>query len=192
MAIKKVKKSVTEKEYKLLISHTKGDDSLKLFNRTKLLRIFTLLYFSGMRVNELSQIKFKHIDEILKNGETTITTHKTKDERILYFSDKGKKEIRKYFNDPGAQTDDYMICSWGNAKNPHHEISLINLVNKYMKKVLGNGFTSHSFRQGILTEMAMMGINTKVMQEFIGHKSSNTTLRYVKPTAKDVKNALVR
>jgi len=192
MTIKKIKKSITETEFKKLISHTKGDDSLKMFNRLKLLRIFTLLYFSGMRINELSQIKFKHIEEILKTGETTIISHKTKTERILYFSEEGIKEIKKHFTDPEADREDYAICSWGNPKNRHHGISLISLTNKYMKKVLGEGYTSHSFRQGILVEMATRGIDTKTMQEFIGHASPSTTLRYVKPTAKDVKGALVR
>ena len=191
MATKKIKKSITEKEYKLLQSHTKGDDSLKEFNRNRFLRIFSFLYFSGVRINELSQIKYKHIKEIIKNGETVIVTHKTKNERILYFSDKSIKEIKKYF-DISEDENDYIIASWNNPKNKMHEISLINLVNKYMKKVLGEGFTSHSFRQGLLTEMGSRSINPKIIQSFIGHSDVKTTLRYIKPTAADVKMSLVR
>ena len=191
MATKKIKKSITEKEYKLLQSHTKGDDSLKEFNRHRFLRIFSFLYFSGMRINELSQIKYKHIREIIQNGETIIVTHKTKNERILYFSDQAVKEIKKYF-DLSEDENDYVISSWNNPKNRMHEISLINLVNKYMKKVLGEGFTSHSFRQGLLTEMGTRSINPKIIQSFIGHSDVKTTLRYIKPTANDVKMSLVR
>ena len=191
MTTKKIKKSITEKEYKLLQSHTKGDDSLKEFNRNRFLRIFSFLYFSGVRVNELSQIKYKHIKEIIKNGETVIVTHKTKNERILYFSDQSIKEIKKYFDIPEDEND-YIIASWNNPKNRMHEISLINLVNKYMKKVLGEGFTSHSFRQGLLTEMGSRSINPKIIQSFIGHSDVKTTLHYIKPTADDVKTSLVR
>ena len=191
MATKKIKKSITEKEYKLLQSHTKGDDSLKEFNRNRFLRIFSFLYFSGVQVNELSQIKYKHIKEIIKNGETVIVTHKTKNERILYFSDQSIKEMKKYF-DLSEDENNYIIASWNNPKNRMHEISLINLVNKYMKKVLGEGFTSHSFRQGLLTEMGSRSINPKIIQSFIGHSDVKTTLRYIKPTAADVKMSLVR
>jgi len=191
MATKKIKKSITEKEYKLLQSHTKGDDSLKEFNRNRFLRIFSFLYFSGVRVNELSQIKYKHIKEIIKNGETVIVTHKTKNERILYFSDKATKEIKKYF-DLSEDENDYIIASWNNPKNRMHEISLINLVNKYMRKVLGKGFTSHSFRQGLLSEMGSKSINPKIIQSFIGHSDVKTTLHYIKPTSNDVKMSLVR
>ena len=191
MATRRIKKSITEKEYKILISHTKGDDSLKEFNRKRFLMIFTLLYYSGVRINELSQIRYKHIKEIIRNGETIIVTFKTKSERILYFSDQSIKEMKKYF-DLSEDENNYVISSWNNPKNRMHEISLINLVNKYMKKVLGEGFTSHSFRQGLLTEMGSRSINPKIIQSFIGHSDVKTTLRYIKPTAADVKMALVR
>jgi integrase/recombinase XerD len=188
---KRIKKSITEKEYKLLMNHTKGDDSLKEFNRKRLLQVFCLLYYSGARVNELSQIKYKHIYEIMETGETVIVTFKTKNERILYFSEKAIKEIKKYF-ELNQNEDHYIIASWNDPKTRLHEISLINLVNTYMKKVLGEGFTSHSFRQGLLTEMGAKSINPKIIQSFIGHSDVKTTLRYIKPTADDVKMALVR
>ncbi len=191
MTTKRIKKSITEKEYKLLVSHTKGDESLKEFNRNRLLQIFCLLYYSGSRINELSQIKYKHIYEIIKTGETVIITYKTKNERILYFSEKAIKEIKKYF-DPNENDNNYVIASWNDPGTRLHEISLINLVNKYMKKVLSEGFTSHSFRQGLLTEMGSKSINPKIIQSFIGHSDVKTTLRYIKPTAEDVKMALVR
>jgi integrase/recombinase XerD len=191
MSTKRIKKSITEKEYKLLMNHTKGDDSLKEFNRKRLLQVFCLLYYSGARVNELSQIKYKHIYEIMETGETVIVTFKTKNERILYFSEKAIKEIKKYF-ELNQNEDHYIIASWNDPKTRLHEISLINLVNTYMKKVLGEGFTSHSFRQGLLTEMGAKSINPKIIQSFIGHSDVKTTLRYIKPTADDVKMALVR
>jgi len=191
MATRRIKKSITEKEYKILMSHTKGDESLKEFNRKRFLMIFWLLYYSGARVNELGQVKYKHIKEITQNGETVIVTYKTKNERILYFSDQAIKEVKKYFDLP-EDGNNYVIASWNNPKNRMHDISLINLVNKYMKKVLGEGFTSHSFRQGLLTEMGSRSINPKIIQAFIGHSDVKTTLRYIKPTAADVKMSLVR
>ena len=191
MATRKIKKSITKKEYKLLMNHTKGDDSIKEFNQKRLLMIFCLLYYSGARINELSQIRYKHIKEIIQNSETVIVTYKTKNERILYFSDIAIKEVKKYFDLPEDENN-YVIASWNNPKNRMHEISLINLVNKYMKKVLGDGFTSHSFRQGLLTEMGSRSINPKIIQSFIGHSDVKTTLRYIKPTAADVKMSLVR
>lgn len=189
--MKRIKKSITETEYKKLIAHTKGDDQLKPFTRTRFLQIFSLLFFSGMRINETSQLTKKHIKEIFDKGETVIVSHKTKSERILFFSDDAVKELKKYFTLDGSD-EDYVISSWNNPRTKLHEISLVNLVNKYMKKVLGEGFTSHSFRQGLLTEMGARSVNPKIMQAFIGHSDVKTTLRYVKPTEREVKNALIR
>ena len=68
MSTKKIKKSITEKEYRFLMNYTRGDESLKTFNRDRFLKIFSFLFFSGIRINEISQIKFKHIEEIFKKG----------------------------------------------------------------------------------------------------------------------------
>ncbi len=173
------------------MSHTKGDDSLKPFNQKRFLMIFSFLYFSGIRINEISQLKVKQMKDLFAKGEITIVAHKTDSERVIHFSENGIKELKKYFDLDGSD-EDFVICSWANPKTKLHDISLINLVNRYMKKVLGEGFTSHSFRQGLLTEMGARSINPKIMQSFIGHSDVKTTLRYVKPTEKDVKASLIR
>ena len=189
--IKKIKKSITHVEMKKLIAFTLYDDEIKNFNRERLLKIFTLLYYSGMRVNELTQITYQHIEEIVQTEETIITTHKTKSQRVLFFSQKAIKEIKKYFSRFNDKSE-YVICSWGKPSRGFHPISLISLVNKYMQKVLGAGYSSHSFRQGIITEFASNSVNPRVIQSFIGHRNVKTTLNYIKPTADDVKNSLVR
>lgn len=61
-----------------------------------------------------------------------------------------------------------------------------------MKKILGPSFTSHSFRQGLITEMGINSVNPRIIQSFIGYSDIKTTMRYIKPTEVDVKNALVR
>lgn len=192
MKIQRIKKSITEKEYKKLMAYERGDEDIKEFNQKRFFKIFSLLYYSGLRVNEITQIKFSHIAEIINTSETVAVSHKTKMERVLYFSESATKEIKKYFPYSENELANYCITSWGNPKKTFHEISLIQLVNKYMKQVLGAGYTSHSFRQGLITEMGSRSVNPKIIQSFIGHKNINTTLGYIKPTSADVKNALVR
>ena len=190
--IKRVKKSITAKEYKKLMSFVRGDEDIKTFNQKRFLKIFLLLYYSGMRVNEITQIKYSHIAEIVNTGETIIISHKTKRERILYFSDSAVKELKKYFTYEQSELNNYCITSWGNPQKSFHEVSLIQLVNKYMKNILGNNYTSHSFRQGLITEMGSKSVNPKVIQFFIGHQNVSTTLGYIKPTENDIKSSLVR
>jgi len=190
--IKRVKKSVTAKEYKKLMSFVRGDEDIKSFSQKRFLKIFSLLYYSGLRVNEITQIKYSHIKEIIKTGETIVVSHKTKRERVLYFSDSAIKEIKKYFTYEESELNNYCITSWGNPQKTFHEISLIQLVNKYMKSILGENYTSHSFRQGLITEMGSKSVNPKIIQSFIGHRNISTTLGYIKPTEEDIKLSLVR
>ena len=192
MKIKRVKKSITEKEYKKLMAYTRGDEDIKTFNQKRFFKIFSILFYSGLRINEITQIKYSHIQEIVKTGETVIVSHKTKRERVLYFSETAIKELIKYFPYSQTELNNYCITSWGNPRKSFHEISLIQLVNKYMKLVLGAGYTSHSFRQGLITEMGSKSINPRIIQSFIGHKNINTTLGYIKPTEEDIKRSLVR
>jgi hypothetical protein len=43
-----------------------------------------------------------------------------------------------------------------------HEV-YIKQVNAVMKSILGVGYTSHSFRQGLITEMGVKGANVKII-----------------------------
>ncbi|QSZ41222.1 tyrosine-type recombinase/integrase [Sulfurimonas aquatica] len=190
--IKRVKKSVTEKEYKKLMAFVRGDEDIKEFNQKRFFKIFCILYYSGLRVNEITQIRYSHIQEIIQTSETIIISHKTKRERILYFSDTAIKELKKYFIYEESEINNYCITSWGNPQKHFHEVSLIQLVNKYMKSVLGDNYTSHSFRQGLITEMGSKSVNPRVIQSFIGHMNVSTTLGYIKPTDSDIKASLVR
>ena len=65
-------------------------------------------------------------------------------------------------------------------------------LNAYIQSILGDLYSTHSFRQGIITDMATKGINSKIIQQYIGHASIGTTLRYITPTENDIRNSLVR
>jgi len=174
------------------MAFVRGDEDIKSFNQKRFLKIFSLLYYSGLRVNEITQIKYSHIEEIVRTGETIVVSHKTKRERVLYFSESAIKDIKKYFIYEKSELNNYCITSWGNPQKTFHEVSLIQLVNKYMKNILGDNYTSHSFRQGLITEMGSKSVNPKIIQSFIGHRNISTTLGYIKPTEEDIKLSLVR
>jgi len=192
MSITKIRKPIGENEYRKLMSHLRGDESLKEFNKIRFLRIFSLLYFSGCRLNELPQLTIKQIKQIFEKSEIILVSHKVKAERIIYFSDTAIKELKKYFILEDQDENNLVLTSWGKPKQQLHHISLIQTVNKYIQSVLGKEYSSHSFRSGIITEMALSQINPKIIQSFIGHKNIGTTLGYVKPSELQIKNALVR
>jgi len=79
--MKRIKESITEAEFKRLISFTKGDEEIKPFTRDRFLRIYTLLYYTGMRINEISQLRVFHLKEILATGEVKIVQIEMLDEK---------------------------------------------------------------------------------------------------------------
>jgi site-specific recombinase XerD len=188
---KRIRHSVGEAEFKKLVTHTMSNSEIKEHTRLKLLRAFHSLYYTGIRVNEVQDLTIEQVKDLIDNKSSTIYTSKSNKERQLYISDEAAKKFKKLI-DPKDENEHRWIHSWSDKTKPMHKISLIQLVNRYMKDVLGTGFSSHSFRQGIITDMFARGVGTKVVQQFIGHSSAATTLRYDTPTPERIKQALVR
>ena len=189
---KRIKENINEQEFKKLIYFANGDESLRVDTRINLLRTFTILFYTGLRVNEIQSLKISHIQELIEKESVIVYLSKTNSERKLYLTDNFKKALVKLFDFSIEDNNNLVVYKGSNKKSKLNNIAYIQKINIYMKKVLGKGYTSHSFRQGLLTEMGSKGINLKIMCKFIGHSDVKTTLRYLKPTDNDIKNSLVR
>lgn len=193
--LKRIKESVTEHEYKKLLSAVRGDESLRETTKDNLLRTFTILYFTGLRLNELQEMKLSHIQELLEYDETKLILPKTKSERKLFAGVEFKKQLRRLFKITDDTDLDIRIISKGSnssKKESINPLTFIAQVNKCMQSILGSGYTSHSFRQGLISEMGAKGINAKIIAKFIGHSDVKTTMHYIKPTDDDLRNAMIR
>ena len=192
--IKKIKENITEIEYKKLMSFTRGNEALRENTKLNLLRTFTILFFTGLRLNEVQELKIINIKNLLQNGNVKIDISKTSTQRKLYLTNSFQKELLKLF-DFKNELDDNKIISKGSDKNRKtsiNKIVFIQQVNKTIKEILGEGFSSHSFRQGLITEMGSKSINIKIISQFVGHKNISTTMGYIKPTDEQIRDALVR
>ena len=192
---KRIKESIGELEYKKLMSAVRGDESLRSTSQQNLLRTFTILYFTGLRLNELQEMKLSHIKELLVDGETKLLLPKTKSERKLFAGDEFKKQLKKLFTITADTDLQIKVISKGSSqskKESIHPLTFIAQVNDVMKSILGAGYTSHSFRQGLISEMGAKGINAKIISKFIGHSDVKTTMGYIKPTDDDIKGAMIR
>lgn len=191
---KRIKESIGQSEYKRLMNFTKGDEEIKTFTRERFLKIYTLLYYTGMRLNEVSQLRVSDLKSIIYEKEVKIITHKQKMERKLFFSEEAIKSIKKLFAEDLYLNDDVRLIR--KLNNPYAALSPLNLidtVNKHIQKAFGNkSFTSHSFRQGLISDYATKGVNIRIIQEFIGHSDTKTTMRYIRPTEADIKKSLIR
>ena len=192
--IKRIKENITEVEYKKLISFIRGNETLRENTKLNLLRTFTILFFTGLRLNEVQELKIKDIKNLLQDGNVKIDISKTSTQRKLYLTNSFQKELVKLF-DFKNELDENRIISKGSDKNKRTSINnivFIQQVNKTIKEILGEGYSSHSFRQGLITEMGSKSINIKIISQFVGHKNISTTMGYIKPTDEQIREALVR
>ena len=192
--IKRIKENITEVEYKKLMSFIRGNETLRENTKLNLLRTFTILFFTGLRLNEVQELKIKDIKNLLENGNVKIDISKTSTQRKLYLSNAFQKELVKLF-DLKNENDENKIITKGANKNKTTSINnivFIQQVNKVIKDILGEGFSSNSFRQGLITEMGSKSINIKIISQFVGHKNVSTTMGYMKPTDEQILNNLIR
>jgi integrase/recombinase XerD len=192
--IKRIKENITELEFKKLMTFVRGNENLRENTKLNLLRTFTFLFFTGLRLNEVQELKIIDIKNLIQYGNVKINISKTSSERKLYLTNTFQKELVKIF-DLKNESDDNKIITKGankNKKTSINNIVFIQQVNKIIKEILGTGFSSHSFRQGLITEMGSKSINIKIISQFVGHKNISTTMGYMKPTDEQILNNLIR
>ena len=192
--IKRIKENITEIEFKKLKTIVRGNENLRENTKLNLLRTFTFLFFTGLRLNEVQELKIIDIKNLIQYGNVKINISKTSSERKLYLTNTFQKELVKIF-DLKNENDDNRIITKGankNKKTSINNIVFIQQVNKIIKEILGTGFSSHSFRQGLITEMGSKSINIKIISQFVGHKNISTTMGYMKPTDEQILNNLIR
>jgi len=190
--VSKIKENITEQQYKLLLSSLRGNTSMRKVRKERLLKIFVILYNLGIRVNEVSQFTNNMLNELLDNGKLIIESHKQGSEKIVYLTVKSKKEIKKIFEDVPHNNNYIFVSERGSKRDTLEPSSMIRDVNSYIKSIFGSNtrLTSHSFRQTLISNLATSGINTKIIQNLIGHKSINTTYRYITTSEADLTSAL--
>lgn len=183
-------KPILDKEYKQLIIYTNGLDTYQT-TKDKWIKTIEILWMSGLRISELLDIKVKDIKEAIEKNELRVFISKQNFIRHIPLSKKSVSILKRLIDN---DTDNAYLFHKRNCKHSKlNSYSFTYEFNKYLQTVLNSkDYSSHSFRKGLITQMSMKGINPKITQTLIGHKSVTTTLNYYKPTLEDVKNSLVR
>lgn len=140
--------------------------------------LFELMYSTGLRVSEVSNIKIKDID--LKEKSVRVLGKGSK-ERIVYFGDVCLNYIDKYLNirNEFIKNSDieYLFINDNGEKLSRQSIEYI--INKIMKKSLINHKMSpHTLRHTYATHLLDNGADLRSVQELLGHDNLNTTEVY--------------
>lgn len=147
--------------------------------------ILELLYSTGMRLSELTNIKLKDIndDEIRVLG-------KGRKERIVYLDKVCKELLDNYLSNDRSLFNpkvDYLILNKDGNQLSNRSVEKIvdDLINEVSIK---KHVTPHTIRHTFATHLLNNGCDLKVVQELLGHASLSTTQIYTHLTSERIRN----
>ena len=147
--------------------------------------ILELLWASGMRVSELSNLNFGNLN--LENNEITVFGKGAK-ERIILITDRAKDYLQKYieyarplvakgYELPPLSDDSPVFINKTGYRLQTRMVR--NVINEIVEKIeLPKKVTPHMFRHSFATHLIENGADLRVVQELLGHASISNTQIY--------------
>ncbi len=175
-------------EYLTMISVIDKDD-YEYRNRL----ILEMLFATGLRVSELSNIKIKDID--FSEREIKIMGKGSK-ERFVFYNKECVKVLDSYLKECrskllNGKDNEYLFINHLGDKLTDRGIRLI--IDKIVKKsCIKSKVSPHTFRHTFATMLLNEGCNIKSVQELLGHSSLGTTGIYTHLTNDEVRLAYMK
>lgn len=150
--------------------------------------ILEMLYSTGIRVSEISNIKLK---EISLSDKTIKITGKGNKERIVYFGTKCNNLIKKYLKESYPKLNikslEYLFLSKTGRKISDREIrTIVDDAAKIAK--IDMKISPHVLRHTFATHMLNGGADLRSVQELLGHENLSTTQIYTHLTNEKIRN----
>lgn len=148
--------------------------------------IFTMLYSSGCRVSEITNLS---LDDFMDNYHAAIVTGKGSKQRKVFFEEESRKALGEYLKDRSKVIKENGITEptkklFINQKGlPLTTAGLRYILNKYTSAAGTNRHVNpHAFRHTFATTLLNNGADVRMVQEMLGHSSISTTQRYTHVT----------
>jgi integrase len=185
------RKDIYADEFKQLINWIE-ESNMKNLAKSNAIKAFYLLYFFGFRAGEIANLKNSHIYQMQKEHVISLCNNtKTKTPREAYISDRYTSLLEKIFKENLEENENYVLISPIINRMEHYSSAgLIAMLNKVLKKALGEQYTTHSFRAGYITELHNAGVDIKVLSQLIGHRNIATTYIYIKISEQQKRDAV--
>jgi len=171
---RRIKDYITKKELDELIRIAVGYKTS--FSPYKTQALLYFMFYTGMRRNELINLMRKDINLEDNSAIVRIPT-KNRQERIIFYPKRVSMLLKDYFDTEQEEK---------NAFNISRGI-LDNLI-RFLKNFAPNGknVTPHTFRHSFANMLAEKGIDIRIAQKLLGHKSIQSTMIYYDPDIKTI------
>lgn len=143
-----------------------------------------VLYSSGCRVSEVSNMKISNIDFI--KSQMKIYGEKSKQERIVYLDAPAIVSIKNYLN---SRKDDYDAL-FLTKRSPYKNMEK-RAIEKEIKKIakqsgIKKNVFCHLMRSTLATNLSASGVPITSIKSILGHASISTTMIYTQISDKNV------
>jgi integrase len=117
--------------------------------------VITILIFTGLRISETRLITIGDIRKAIKYLSFVVYEQKKKKYRKVEISKTGAKAFKLVFKKYLDEISDnnLVIRRYKRIQTPYSPNYLQNMINNYIHSVLGEEYTSHSFRRLVITEV---------------------------------------
>ena len=176
--IKKIPDVLEEDEMNALLAQPDVSKLQGLRDRA----ILELLYATGMRVGELTDIRISDID--FWSGSAKVTG-KGRKQRFCYLTETAVDFIEKYLERRPKNPDKLFLNKNG---TPLSAVSVRKNLNKYIKKTaIVKHVSPHTIRHSFATILLSRGCGLRAIQELLGHADISTTQIYTHISPKHLK-----
>jgi len=159
---------LSKEEVKLLINS---------LSNPKHVAMIALLYSTGMRRDELLQLKIVDLDS--DRMRIRINNGKGNKSRDVILSEKTLQLLREYYRSVHPKPKTYLFESITLGK-PYSGSSLGRVVRRAAQKAgISKNVTPHTLRHTFATHMLEQGENLKTIQFLMGHTSLRATMIYL-------------
>ena len=178
---KSLPKFLTKEEVEQILNNIKIDTPAGFRNRV----IIELLWATGMRVSELSNLNFGDLN--IDENEIRVFGKGAK-ERIVLISDRAKDYLVQYIEKarnliaPGynvSEPDDNSPVFINSTGYRLQNATIRNAINNVVSEIeLPKKVTPHVFRHSFATRLIENGADLRVVQELLGHAGISNTQIY--------------
>ena len=154
--------------------------------------ILEILYSTGIRVSEITNIK---LNDISMSDKSVVITGKGNKQRIVYFGTLCLNLIEMYLKKSypilNVNNSDYLILSKRGKKINDREIR--NIVDDAAKIAgIEMKISPHVLRHTYATHMLNEGADLRSVQELLGHENLSTTQVYTHLTNEKIRNVYLK
>jgi len=168
-----------EKQLPKVISKEKVKQMIDLTENLKHKLIIKILYSSGLRLQELINLKRKEID--FERGILNVNKGKGKKDRITLISENLKLDLLKYYSNNIFKTE-YVF----EGRNGKYTKKSVQKVLENVGKKMEIKVTPHMLRHSFATHLLEQGTDIGHIQKLLGHSDLKTTEIYTHVSTRDL------